>query len=347
MADWLIGLQELQNYLQHIVKVWQKILHGVSETSGLVDEVTVRHLQALAPSHSITDAAAIRSLFASNTIFSNADQQTRSTIEQNLSSVTGMIPSLETFFETLKYLKPCADVMRTLVPAKSKRSTRDALFKAYEWQGQSQICVEYGRHDFRRHISGGEALDRDLGYQMLWLFVIRHFVCLSNATTRKEEHENKPFATRPNPILMQELAMFAFRLGFRTGPILKSKDVDGRTSLAQRIVQLTGVTLNTAGSTDMVERVVDILRRGSQQSQSQTAAFTGDLVLTIERRYGRPFTDDYHNNQSVLYLPHIYTEPPQQKGVDITTFFCVWDMIRSLFAIDQVRQSGRQERAEG
>jgi len=111
-------------------------------------------------------------------------------------------------------------------------------------------------------------------------------------------------------------------------------------TLAQRIVQLSGVTLTTESSTDMVERVADILRRGCQQAQSQTAAFTSDLVLPIERRYGRPFTDDYRSNQSVLYLPLIYTKPPQQKGVDVTTFFCVWEMIRSLFAIDQVRSAG-------
>jgi hypothetical protein len=328
-------LQELCNYLTHIVQVWNLILEG-SETlpSLLMEEHSVNFLEGLVPALSSADGNKIRSAILDGSVFAAASPSDRTCILENLQRVSCMIPSLNIFFESLKYLKPCTDIIRSLLPVKSKRTIREELFQAF--RQPAKLKIEYATGDYRDHPSESKLQDRMLCYQMLWLAVIRRFVELGNTTTRKEPHERKPVATEPSPVLKQELARQAHDLGFKASPIQRTKTGDGAMMTAHRVVQSMGEQ-NFENCDQVVKEIAEVLRRRSVKPHHCVPNLTQEAILPIGRRFGRPFTDDYMSNQKVLFLPNIYTEPPRHKSESVSPFFCVRDMIIYFLGIEKVR----------
>lgn len=120
--------QEVLHYLEHIKKIWHKLLRGDKAALQEVDQATVRALELRAPRCSKRDAQFLQGQLLSGQIFSAFSQQEREAIWVNLRSIDGLIPSFFTFFEDLKYLSACADCLKQLV----KLSCRDTLFTALQ-----------------------------------------------------------------------------------------------------------------------------------------------------------------------------------------------------------------------
>ena len=93
-----------------------------------MDQVTVRALELKAPRYSKQDAQVLQGQLLSSQIFSAFSQQEREAIWDELRSNDGLIPSLFTFFEDLKYLNACADCLKRLV----KLSRRDTVSTALQ-----------------------------------------------------------------------------------------------------------------------------------------------------------------------------------------------------------------------
>jgi hypothetical protein len=87
----------------------------------LTDESTVEKLGCLAP---IFDSTIIRDRMVKHEIFPLIEQEdVRVQVLARILQVQGLIPTLHSFFEDLKYLEPCAKIMESLVgPNKKKKS---------------------------------------------------------------------------------------------------------------------------------------------------------------------------------------------------------------------------------
>ncbi|KAF1934756.1 hypothetical protein EJ02DRAFT_489096 [Clathrospora elynae] len=122
--------EEMTLYLDHIAKAWKKILrYGDTMLPFLaVDAVTVHSLELLAPKHSDIDKSLVIDLMERGEIFpSQNDCGIRKTLVENICDFPGVIPSLWTFFKTLKYLEPLCKALRQLLGEQMKRTIRSSL----------------------------------------------------------------------------------------------------------------------------------------------------------------------------------------------------------------------------
>ncbi|KAM0714194.1 hypothetical protein Q7P37_009981 [Cladosporium fusiforme] len=189
--------EELLAYLTYISEIWRRITANV-DTSDIVDAGSVEKLQSLAPQHSTADAESISDLVAANKIFTRVtDAGQRGTILANLRSIQDMIPSLFTFFEDLKYLEPCAKVLKALLPPRGRQSVSRGLMGSYFQQ--EKLLVQHANGDTRTHTGSPSEIARTLAYQQLWLFAFRNFPLMTNFTTRKMLDKDKPAAVEPSP----------------------------------------------------------------------------------------------------------------------------------------------------
>ena len=90
-----------------------------------VDAVTVQSLELLSPKYSMIDKGLVIDLMERGKIFpSQHDSEVRKTLLENICEFSGVIPSLWTFFETLKYLEPLCEALRHLLGRQMKRTIR-------------------------------------------------------------------------------------------------------------------------------------------------------------------------------------------------------------------------------
>jgi hypothetical protein len=109
-------------YLRHVASSWKDILRCGTQTLpfSTVDSKTVQYLELLAPS-SPSDKALVEDLMKRGVLFpSQSSPQIRQTLLDNIYAFSGVIPSLRTFFETLKYLEPTCKALKKLLDTRLK-----------------------------------------------------------------------------------------------------------------------------------------------------------------------------------------------------------------------------------
>lgn len=297
----------------------------------LLDRVTLDSLQGLAPCHSDTDKKTILQLFADRLIFEDCAGEERSKFQRNIFEIKGMIPTLHTFFEDIKYLEPCAKVMKGLLPTKSKRSIFQEFMGSYF--PPQQLGVQHAYQDCRIHrMESGEDA-RMLAYQQLWLFALRNFPEMTNTSTRKVQDRDKPVVVEPSPVLWHDLGCLASSLGFETAAAKRYRDRDPETETAISFLQR--VTQEISSTAKPVTDIADILRSlRIERKPTKPPSFSSSHILP-SRRYGRPFEDDHVEDKDRLYLPQMYSIP-RASGQNISTFYRKWSMFRAFMGIDLV-----------
>lgn len=242
-----------------------------------------------------------------------------------------MIPSLYTFIETLKYFDPCVEILRSLLPPEDTRSVRQALFALYF--RPNEICVEYAMHDKRPHRSDSFERDREIGYQQLWLYALRNFTAMTEATPKKDSSESQQLRGA-DPLTQQRFGALAVSLGFRSEAAEKLAAQDGEYGLAARMidrVELEGVTAQEA-----TEQVADILRNAPRcPLKPSSMAFEGEQWLPREHRCGRPFDQDHDLDRRNLFLPVIYAKR-DRLSANVSTLYCKSQMIQGFLGVQNV-----------
>ena len=128
------------SYLTHIKDVWSQLLCHNKEAMLIVDQATVKAVELMAPKSSKRDAQALHGQLLSGQIFSGFNLEACETIWSGLRTISGLIPSLYTFFKDLKYLEACAGSMRHLVMLSPKHTMRSALNSIFF--GTSQLVIQ-------------------------------------------------------------------------------------------------------------------------------------------------------------------------------------------------------------
>lgn len=330
MAD--LQVQELLAYLDHVTVTWTSITANIN-MRDVADAISVEELQSLAPNHSTVDAKSISDMMSTNKIFASVvDASERAKILANLKSVRFMIPSLFTFFEDLKYLEPCAKVLKALLPPRSKQSVTRGLMGSYF--RQEKLLVEHANNDVRVHNVSASETASAFGRQQLWLFAFRNFPLMTNFTTRKVLDKDKPAAVEPSPCVWQDFAKLASLIGFKTPLIDELCSQDSTklivTQLFERFTDPGSV--DDSNAADKISAILRALNRRREPVGQPT--FTSCGQLSIHGRCGRPFEDDHRADKSCLYLPQMYRIP--STGENITTFYRKWNMFRVFMGIKNV-----------
>lgn len=251
-------------------------------------------------------------------------ESARQGILQALTSVPGLIPSLRSFFENLKYLEPCSNILRKLVGPKEKRTIFQSLSGAYF--APSEHSVEYAERRRRAAPTGrGDESGLWMSYVQLWAFCFRHFPSMTQLVPRKELGKDKP-AIRSNAALWHYLGDLAVKLGFRTEQAERFQQQNPYRTLAQQF--LTSQS-DSPPDSRVVARMALILKQADKgPAGAKTPQLTDEQCLSKDRRCGRPFDDDFTNDKGSLFLPFIYEFEPCE-GLDISPFFVKRDIFLS------------------
>lgn len=286
----------------------------------------------------MTDSAKINLAIHDGSLFPSIKEPSiRIILCENICRITGLIPSLHTLFEFLKYLEPCSKVLRDLLPLKFKRSLRQELFSFYF--PQDKLTIEHAESHFRTRPSVTSEMERNIGYWQLWLFALRHFPDLTSMPPRKELKKMKPATKQPNPALKRRLGELAFQLGFHTPLVMDHTKQDAERDLALRFVSECG------GSVPECETEIATLKSIANTVSRKTDAtiqlnppkLTDIAQVPLDRRIGRPYEDAFAHDRAFLFLP--YFRSCAESAVDITTFYATMDMFITFFGveIDKVR----------
>ena len=206
------------HYLNHLHHTWTGILDNDVSLLDHVDDCTVDAVQLRAPHISRVDRNFLHHSMTSGTLFpSIKDASTRGRIKENLLSVKHLIPSLHTFLEDLKYLKPCAKIMRRLLSNPIKTTLHQAFHLHFSEFNDTcrKIPIQTDEFSFSQ-VEGSQEECFQLSYRQLWLYSFRHFPLMGGYPPRKDKGTATPTMKEANGHLWYKFAELAYFLGFRS-----------------------------------------------------------------------------------------------------------------------------------
>ncbi|PVH95424.1 hypothetical protein DM02DRAFT_690214, partial [Periconia macrospinosa] len=322
--------EEMVRYLKYIKHIWDRILGNTELDGSVVNKLTVEKLELLCPKYSQLDRKTISQLMKDNVLFPSVrDAEVRRMLFANICSLPTLIPSLRTFFETLKYLEPICEIMKQLLGKKTKDTIRKSLFGSFRLPERMIVQVmENNYMELKVLPSKKEAAK--LAYIQLWAFCARHFNTLTSCTPRKESDRKKPSIQGPNPVLRQRLAKFAYDLGFRNSALEQLMEDDS-------IQQLTRAYLEKANPpcAAITDENIQAVINTSYVEQTTEESETFDEELDVYRRCGRPYERDLADDRHHLFCTKIFTASSAER---VNLLFVRQDLFKILFGRFQLSQ---------
>jgi hypothetical protein len=315
------------HYLNHVAETWAKILTCVDTIIpfSAVDTATVENLQLLAPKYSTIDKDLILDLMERRILFpSQSDNRIRQQLANNICASQGLIPSLWTFFETLKYLEPICEALKQLLGSGMKRTIRSSLMGHFFLPEKNMVQIsEFKEAELRTSLSRDQTAW--VSYIEMWAFCGRHFNGLTSFTPRKESGEAKPTVEGPNPVLWTNLAKFAISRGFRTPRAQELSDTDPYAGLAREFLRKAN-PISSTFSDQQVHTIICASQAVPDHEPLSNSVPSGHIDR--ERRSGRPFENDMRTDKQMLYFPNIYSDT---NPADASWSLIRRDTFRSLF----------------
>lgn len=269
-----------------------------------VDAATVQHLELLAPKHSDVDKSLVITLMERGEIFpTQNDRGIREALLENICAFPGVIPSLWSFFETLKYLEPLCEALKQLLGGQMKRTIRSSFMGLFFAPPRNMVQLnETEDVEITATLSQRDAMM--VAYMELWAFCSRHFDSLTASTPRKELKDPKPQVKGPNPVVWQHLARFAVSRGFRIphAQALIAKEAHYHSQLALEYLQ-KAKPMHSQFSSEQISRVVTAVQSDESHGTSESALRLAHL--SPDRRSGRPFERDFLKEKRIMFLPQL------------------------------------------
>lgn len=286
-----------------------------------LDEETINILETLMPSISFNDQAIIRQSMIKGHIFTKiTDPKDREVILARVLNTSGRILSFYTFTQDAMFFEACALTLKQLQPPGSKRSMLEGFRKSLE--PDSNLC--YIQVSESKIDSRDWCLDRArLGYQQLFLAVMRDFPTLTNMLPYQDNRKVKPKPSGFQPERICNLARLATFLGFQNEEIKAIREdtqYDQYTSATEnfilRIKPPDRYEANLGSNREIAELVAEaISATPALEITLEKATFTCDLEKQPKKnRCNRPTCLNYHNDRNFLFLEILF-------GTDITPGF--------------------------
>lgn len=179
-------VQEIERYLKHIKKTWDRITLRNRHIRAFVDIQTVEALQRRVPGVSKVDQDFAVQAMETGLLFPKlVNKELRKHLKASLLSVRCLIPSIKSMHENLKYLKVGSDLLkRLLVGDQVSKGTLHCTLRA-GWEERWKNKKKIPRDVLVEKTSGAQVIKdvsvdtcRDLTYKQLWIFVLRNFADL-------------------------------------------------------------------------------------------------------------------------------------------------------------------------
>ena len=249
----------------------------------------MKALELKAPRLSTLDAKVLRGQVLGGEIFGAFSEQERVAIWGRLQAVDGLIPSLFTFFEDVKYLEACANCVKRLVSLSPRDTVSTALEKAFcdANQRADRTVIQVTESSFTS--SPASLADRvDLSYRQLHAYAMRHYLQMPREPKGKELLARLMVNT--DETVLRDFADLADRLGFGSPEITALKQCPKSTVARAR------------------------------SERSKPLLVTDGAGEIKKRRCGLPRVEDYVEDGEFLFVNHLHNEEEEQ-GEGITSFF--------------------------
>jgi hypothetical protein len=305
-------MQEMVSYLNHISEFWTNILQcgNASVSPSCVDVATVELLEFRAPRHSASDKDLVTELMRKDELFPTiADEEIRMTIRNNIQTLRGMVPSLRSFFEMLKYIEPICAALRHLIGDGMRGTIRKSLLGNY-WAPPKVMVLSSDLHEVELITPIAKDDAARVAYFELWAFCARHFDYLTTFTPRKETRGMKPACKGPNPVVWKLFAELAISRGFK---LPHAHDLANGEPVSQLALEyLEKANPITACFTD--SDVQSIVHATICRVKGRNIDNANDLPFVNtekERRIGRPFERDLIEDKEKLFFPSLFKQRSQ------------------------------------
>lgn len=181
------------NYLGYINSSYERIFFGHEDLKHLLDESTVYQLQNLTPAWGKGDRIYIQEAFRQRLIFTSIQsEEILKKLEQNILSFKGIIPSIQTFHQNMKYLTIGIKILEKFIEVKppvAKKSditkTKPSLFVnlSRDWfvdKAAESLQVDHEKFiaPKKRHVN--------LSFAQLLVAALRYFPLLSTEATLQD-----------------------------------------------------------------------------------------------------------------------------------------------------------------
>lgn len=141
--------------LDDIRRFWADLFRDDERAMWKVDSRTVKALEVQAPGASSSDAMCLLRALKKAELFGAFSLDEQMKIWARLYTTEGLVPTLWTFFENFKYIKACAECVKSLVRIPSKATLFGTMEKSFS---VAQVCQtrafkepEADKDDHRQH----------------------------------------------------------------------------------------------------------------------------------------------------------------------------------------------------
>lgn len=239
-----------------------------------------------------------------------------------LQTIDGLIPSLFTFFEDVKYLQMCAESMTHLVEPGLKQTMRSALDDSFA--DLDQHVIQQTESSFTVQPSQG------LGswysaYRQLWLGIMRHYPNIPAAPKKKKALLAKAETVKADGALLSELAAGAYQLGFRSAQITELMEGSSDREIARDAL----LKARKPGSYEYhdhilqthIEQIVALFASAQPVKTDQMCPMLiSDDPGASAIRCGFPNKEEHARDKGFLFITNLHVETGEQ-GASITSFF--------------------------
>ncbi|KAL9083484.1 MAG: hypothetical protein Q9165_008511 [Trypethelium subeluteriae] len=340
-ASFRIGTLHRILTLSRILNQWKFIMGPIAPQ--LLDSQTVAFGQLLIPSISTKDRELIRK--GPSGIFDQVDSsETRLQLFRRLEQAgwnnQGRILSLYTFTEDTKYIEPCAQIMRSIIPKLKRDDSILRLFRK-NWDGKEHStlplqCSEDCTVDMK-----SDGLAWDVGYHQLWLFAMRYFPLMTRTNPRKDKGGEAP-ESDTCVVFWPMFAELATDLGFDTPEIQKLKNNDPTESILLNTLRslrpLSQDVFFEASLKDEIRKLKEAVKswpRTTTATIPPCSLKQDSKDISLMQRCGRPYHEAYIKDRPLLFLQNVYLNKRVEDRY-ATSFAFKRDIFRCFFEISEV-----------
>jgi hypothetical protein len=320
--------QQAMHYLNEIYRVWSSLFPPTK--GALVDAWSVKCLDGLMPTYSLSDRDQIERLMQSKEFFPLvAEKDARDILLKRLKEAPGRLISLCTMIQDINYLMPCARAFRQLLPEKFEGAIPDAMFQMLD-KPTTKLQLSERSFQTSTRVDGV----REVALIQLWLHTMRHFT----RPCSKRKAEWKDAQPVPEIHKLQQLANLAKELGF-------SSDIINNLCQSNiHMVHPTQMVLSfyddmlykadqkraTIVAKQWEKLMTNLMSKAHEIPEKPPLFSTQDAKMAGTRRFNSQTVEEFENCRSSLFVQHIYS--PDQPAAQFPTPLAVArEMVFSFF----------------
>ncbi|KAF4468983.1 intracellular transport uso1 [Fusarium albosuccineum] len=323
-----LWIGEINQYFKFILETWIEIM-GSRSALRHIDPEAVRELQLRAPGVSQRDLEHVTRIITNELAFKSlTDMSERTKLLSRLKRINLLIPSIYTLQKDVKYLQPCAGVMKQLI------------------QGRERFCCTVqtaARTAFSlRNFPGADSMFLD-GFKRLYLFIMQNWVQLTGKNPHLENRESNPRESISDPRAWFRLASEAQRLGFRSAEITRLASTDPDRELALKALLLGRPEPEYEyDESDLDNAITSVVQAFRTARRRQPVTFeprftTRGVGEPLSRRCGPQYSEAYGRDRQFLTMSHFAL--PVQRDMDVTSLFVRKSVFHAFFRIEEQNET--------